>query len=216
MSTVGIVSVIYEEPEWAETKKCIERCNVPTVYVDRGGVGSLAKALNEGYKTIVSQFQLDYVWFVTNPVFDSTVLPELVSAMTLTGYDAIHPSFDSDHKHIQPDGSNTVKLVNFVEFTCPIVKTETFAKFRLDELMPYWGHDLDWGYQVRNAGGQIGVHHGVYVKHVYIRNQVKAKPHIKTKMRRYERQRTNAQTRKRLEQKYGIKTWRDIVGYYGK
>jgi hypothetical protein len=216
MSTVGIVSVIYQEPEWINTQICIEQCGVPIEYVDRRGVGSLAKALNDGFKKINKKHRLDYVWFVTNPCFDSTVLPKLIVAMDETGYDAIHPSFDSDHKHLQPDGSGEIRPVTFVEFTCPIVRVETFQRLPLDELMPYWGHDIDWGYRVRRDGGTVAVHHGTYVKHEYIRNRVKTRPHRATLVRRAKRKRTNSQTYRRLEQLYGKTTWRDIVGYYGK
>lgn len=97
-SRVGIVSVIYEEPEWVHTKECIEKCDVPTVYVDRGGTGSLAKAHNQGFKQIIKEHpDLDYVWFMTNPTFEEDVFPKLVAAMETTGYDCIHPLFYSTH-----------------------------------------------------------------------------------------------------------------------
>jgi len=216
MAKVGIVSVIYLEPEWAETKACIQNCRVPTVYIDRKGVGSLAKALNEGFQELTDRYVLDYVWFITNPTFDNSVFTKLVHAMDDTGYDAIHPSFDSDHKHLQPDGSGEIKPVNFVEFTCPMVRVDTFQGLPLDEHMPYWGHDIDWGYRVRRDGGTVAVHQGTYVSHVYIRNRVKNKPHKATIIRRAKRKNTNAQTYRRLEQLYGKTTWRDTVSYYGK
>ena len=52
MNNITIVSIVYHEPEWIETKKCIEACGVPVVYVERSppGVGSLAEAINRGFK----------------------------------------------------------------------------------------------------------------------------------------------------------------------
>ncbi len=213
MSKVGIVSVIYLEPEWIKTKMSIQECGVPTTYVNRDGTGSLALAYNSGFERILEDNDPEYIWFVSNPCFNSDILPKLVAAMDETGYDAIHPAFDSDHAPIRPDGSDLIKPVAFLEFTCPIVKTETFRKFRLDEHMPYWGHDLSWGYEVRKAGGIVAVHHGITVKHEYIRNTVNKRPHAVTKQRRRLRKMTNAQTFERLRQLYG-EAWREVTDYH--
>ena len=37
-----VVAVEYLEPDWAQTKACLEVLDAPVFYVNRGGVGSLA------------------------------------------------------------------------------------------------------------------------------------------------------------------------------
>lgn len=216
MGKVGIVSVIYLEPEWQQTRESIVACDVPTHYVDRQGRGSLAKSHNVGFRKLLEKHpDLDYVWFITNPKFDPAILPKLVEAMDETGYDCIHPAFDSDHLFCRPDGSGEIKAVPFVEFTAPIVKVDTFKKYPLDEYMPYWGHDFDFGYKVRSNGGVVAVHHGITVEHIYIRNNVNARPHYATTQRHELRRKSNRPTHKRLEQVYG-KAWRHTLQYFGK
>lgn len=209
---VGIVSVIYEEPEWQETKQAIEDCGILTAYVDRKGVGSLARAHNEGFKRITSETDLDYVWFITNVTFDPVILPKLVKSMVDTGYDAIHPAFDSDHVNCRPDGSGKIKAVPFIEFTAPMVRVDTFKKIKLDEKMPYWGHDVDWGYRVRKSGGTVAVDHSITVQHEYIRFKVNTKPNKVTQLRHQYRKNTNGQTKQRLVSLYG-KNWRQLLEF---
>lgn len=208
----GIISIVYLEPEWQATKKSIVECNVPTVYVDRGGIGSLAEACNRGFREIVNLHNLRYVWFITNPIFSSAIFPILIDSMNQTGYDAIHPAFNSDHPKCQPDGSKEIKLVDFVEFTAPMVKVDTFNKFQLDEDMPYWGHDFDWGWRVNQNGGKIAVHHGIQVKHTYIRFNKDNKRNPFTKKRHELRHKTNASTARKLHSLYGD-DWYKKPGY---
>jgi hypothetical protein len=200
--SVGVVSIIYEEPEWKQTKKCIQRLNLPVVYVDRNGVGSLSKAFNRGFDKLLELHpDLKYVWMISNVVFNQDVLSKIIPYME--EYDCIHPSFNSDHMHIRPQFYSGVKPVPFVEFTAPVVKVETFKKFPLDEELPYWGQDLSWGYEVRQAGGKIGVHYGTQVRHEYIRHKVRRKPLPVTKTRQRLRKETNHSTRERLRTLYG-------------
>lgn len=198
---IGIISIIYQEKEWAETKKFLKRLNLPTVYVDRNGVGSMAKAYNRGFDAIIKDHDLEYVWMVSNVVPQYDTLEKLVASME--GYDAISPSFQSDHAHIRPQFFNGVKEVPFIEFTAPLVRVETFKRIPLDEQMPYWGHDLSWGYEVRKIGGKVGVHYGTQVRHEYIRHKVKRKPLAVTKERQRLRKETNESTRERLRALYG-------------
>lgn len=205
----GIVSIIYKEPEWIQTKRCIQRLNLPTVYVDRNGVGSMAKAYNRGFNKLIELYpDLKYVWFISNVRFNPYALKQLEESMS--GFDCIHPSFNSDHVYAQPAFHTGVKEVPFVEFTAPLVRVSTFKKFPLDELMPYWGHDLDWGYRVRQAGGKVGVHHGVVIQHEYIRFKVRSKPHPITKERLRLRKSTDGLTRKRLTELYG-ENWGKVL-----
>lgn len=200
---VGIVAVVYYEPEWVETEKQILACGVPVHFQDRKGVGSLAKAYNDGFRALMKRGDFEYVWFISNIHFDPNILPKLVESLDTTGYDCIHPTFESDHEFCRPDGSGEIKLVPFVEFTSPLVRTETFKKFPLDEHMPYWGHDFSWGMEVRKAGGNVSVHHGIQVDHIYIRFNVKQNGYNVTKHRHALRKSTNQSTKRRLRQLYG-------------
>jgi hypothetical protein len=204
-STVGVVSVIYTEPYWKATKQSVEKLNLPTVYVDREGVGSLSKAFNRGFNRLMElNPDLKYVWMLSNVTFKSTVLPTLVKEMD-RGWDGIHPSFYSDHPHTRPGaGTGTVEC-SFFEFTAPIVRAATFTNIPLDENMPYWGQDFDWGYQVRQNGGKIGINFDTFVKHEYIRFAVKKSPHWATKERQRRRKETNDSTKNALVAKYGEK-----------
>lgn len=203
---VSIVAVLYEEPEYKATKACIEAVSdlvQEIVYVDRKGVGSLAKAYNDGF---VQLEETDYVWFVSNITFTREDLFELVKAMA-KGYAAIHPCFDSDHQHIRPNTTGKVVSAPFVEFTSPMVRYDVFYDHRLDEKLPYWGHDIDWSYRIKHEGHRMAIHHGVEVGHVYMRNSY---PHVITRRRKVLRRKADSGTRLRLKELYGD-TWRGVL-----
>lgn len=204
----AIISVIYEEPEWEETEKCIGKCDVPTFFVNRHGVGSLAKALNSGFRQWGQGFE--FIWFITNVTFTDTCLARLLAVMEESGYAGMTPCFESDHLFCRPkpEMGNQFAPVPFVEFTAPMVRADVFKKFFLDENMPYWGHDLDWGHRVRQAGHQVGVFYGEELGHVYIRNNHGG--HHITEKRARRRQATNGSTRRALVEKYGPE-WRKTL-----
>lgn len=201
-----ILSIIYLEPDWQQTKSCIEATGLPVVYVDRKGIGSLSKAINQGAQ-LCKDF--DYTWILTNVTFDNSQALELIKEAK--NYAAIHPQFESDHLHLR-EGEG-IKEVPFIEFTAPIVKTQVLLDFPLDEQMPYWGMDLDWGYRLRTNGYKLAVHHGVKIGHTYIRNNQSG--HYITERRKQLRRQTDLQTRNRLILKWG-NDWRDKVNYWGK
>ena len=201
MEKVAIVSIIYKEPEWAETERCLDKCNVPIFFVDRHGVGSLAKAINSGLRQWGKGFE--YIWFVTNVTFKETCLSSLLKAIEEYGLAGLTPCFSSDHSFCQPMAGITGVNPNvpFIEFTAPIIRTKVLEDYPLDENMPYWGHDLDWGYRVRAAGWKIGVLYDEELGHVYIRNS--GLTHHITVRRMEKRKATNAKTRAALVGKYG-------------
>lgn len=219
INKVVIVSIVYKENEWQETKKCVEACGVPVVYVERmpEGIGSLAEAINRGFKEAKKKYESDYVFFVTNVTFSESLLRSLVSLMDLTGVAAIHPCFNSDHKHLQPlepsQLLNCLAEVPFVEFTAPIVRADVFDKFPLDEKMPYVGHDMAWGYELRKAGFVLGVYHGEKLGHTYIRH--KDQNNKFTKARRKMRRHAVEATKRRLIELYG-KDYQDKIQYHDK
>lgn len=206
----AVVSVIYRELEWADTEKCLlNYCNpYPVFFVDRRGVGSLAKAINGGFSAWANGSE--YIWFVTNILFSPECLQKLIDQMDKNPkMAAITPSFESDHSFCRPiDGCKETKEVPFVEFTAPIVRASVFREFPLDEDMPYWGHDLDWGHRVRKAGHTLGVYHGEQLGHVYIRN---TNNNQRITARRFElRKKSNSATRQALMRKYGG-MWKQIL-----
>jgi len=213
MDKCNVVSIVYLELEWADTERCFDSgCPpYPVFYVDRKGVGSLASAINSGFRQWANG--AEYIWFVTNVLFSPDCLCNLIDEMDRTGYAAITPCFMSDHQFCRPvEGCTETRAVPFIEFTAPIVRASVFKDYMLDEEMPYWGHDLDWGYRVRAAGHKIGVYHGEQVGHSYIRN---TKNNNRITERRYElRRKTNASTRHALVNKYGS-DWKQVLQWQG-
>jgi hypothetical protein len=232
--SVIVIAVEYLEPEYIATRESIEQeaakyratdqtCDV--VYISRKGVGSLAEAYNRGFREFGKGY--DYVWFVSNITIErvmnsgnGSALEMMVTAMEANRFTggkvvAIHPVFDSDHEHLRPIASAGLTPCPFVEFTGPMVRAETFNLFPLDERMPYWGHDLDWGHRVRQAGYTMMADHSVILGHSYIRFARKEKRlHPITRQRQANRKRTDAGTELALVKKYG-KDWRQILLYRG-
>ncbi len=206
MTDLCIIAIKYEEPEYQQTVDCIKSAGYPFIFIDRkpSGIGSLADAINRGVNFGKEQgANFRYFWVITNVTFTPDVPAKLLQTIKEHKAAAIHPQFASDHKHIM-EGQG-VKSVPFVEFTAAMIDIEQWQP--LDEQMPYWGHDLDHGYRVNQAGGTILVDHTVTIDHVYIRN---AKKHQITMKRLELRRATDRQTSERLKEKYGAK-WREIM-----
>lgn len=211
---VAIVSVVYHEAEWQKTRECVHACQVDTYFVERNppGIGSLSEALNRGFRFMYEKVNPEYVWFVTNVTFSHKAFTELIQCTEIFPQAAaIHPCFESDHAHLRQRPDQVVSSVQFVEFAAPIVRADVFAKFPLDEKMPYVGMDMDWGFRVRQAGHAIGVYHGEKLGHAYNRH-MKQEPITKKRARA----RANAvpATRRRLIQLYG-KDYATKLGYKG-
>jgi hypothetical protein len=200
---VAILAVVYYEPSWTNTVVSLARVDggAPLFLVDRSGVGGLSWALNTGF-TRYSLRDYQYVWMVTNIEFGPSLLPELVRALDdLPDYAAITPTFPSDHAHTRPKGGHGVESTPFLEFTAPLVRSKAFQEHRLDEQMPYSGHDLDWGYRVRHAGWKVGVYHDATIRHVYIRHADKSHPITQERLRL--RMAAEEPTKRLLGRKYG-------------
>lgn len=200
--TTAILSVIYYEPEWLETCKCLSAVNHPTFFVDRNGTGSLAGAINNGFKRHCLGL-FDYVWIITNVIFRPDTLDKLLTEMhNNPSYCAITPVFESDHPHTRPVSGNLDTVsVPFMEFTAPLVRGPVFAANMLDESMPYSGHDLDWGYRMRQKGYKLGAARSAKVDHVYIRHSASKHPATVARLRL-----RNVQedlTKQTLARKYG-------------
>lgn len=210
MSKVLIVALEYLEPEWQETKACIEATGLPVVYADREGVGNMSKAFNKATFEF-DQYVFDYFWFVTNIIFDKDLPNKLIHGMDETGFAAIHPAMKtSDHRHQWPDGSGEVKEVPFVEWTAPIVRADVFLNNPLDEMLAYYYFDLDFSYRVKQQGYKVGVHHGAEINHTYLRN--KQKPHPISEIRKQLRNYWTPKSQAHMESKYG-KGWEQLMNW---
>jgi len=212
-SKTAILMMVYHEPEWLQTVKCVAtHCpGVPVFFTDRNGTDGLAGAFNHGFFNH-RLWEFDYVWFLTNIVFNSgDGLLKLIAALDCRpAIAAITPAFDSDHAHTRPKGHDMVDHVPFVEFTCPLVRASVFRHTMLDPEMPYSGHDLDWGYRVRRRKCLLGVHHGVVVGHTYIRHSSSAHP--ATVARKALRDAAEEPTKALLAAKYGPE-WFKLLRY---
>jgi hypothetical protein len=199
----AILSVIYHESEWIQTINGIAAMHgYPSFFHDRQGIGSLAHSFNEGFRAH-GLARFDYVWMLTNVIpYSKETLPALINAMESDPkLAAISPTFNSDHPHCCPGFATGVRECMFVEFTCPLVRSSVFESIQLDELMPYAGHDVDWGYKVRQAGWKIAVHHGTSVGHVYIRHSESL--HTSTIARKRLREHNEEPTKQLIHARYG-------------
>lgn len=208
MNKTAIIVLEYLEGYFDQTVKCLEGSKADVFYARRDGVGSMSRAYNDAYNKHVLGLHYENVWFVSNITFLPEVLEKLEQG--IEGYGAIHPAFNSDHKHIRPDGSGQVKEIQFIEFTAPMFKTWVFEKYMLNESYWYWFYDLIISKQMREAGIKMATHHGAIVDHVYLRNNKKEViSQIREKLRDY-RHKIEI---KQLEAEYG-KNWNQILFKY--
>ncbi len=217
---VCIIAIEYLEPEYQECRQSIEGAAMEfkknefiadIFYINRKGVGSMAEAYNRGFKQHAKGY--DHVWFVSNVMvpINQGILVRMLANMSEINASAIHPCFDSDHLHMRK-GERHYNDAPFLEFTAPLIRTNVFTEFPLDESMPYWGHDLDWGYRVTQAGHKLAVLNTVELGHTYIRNSNQLHP--VTRKRHQLRRATNASTRAALIKKYG-KDWKTVLKLNG-
>lgn len=195
---IQIVAVQYLEPEYKQTLKSLSQLDIPIIYVDRKGVGSLAEAYNRGFQKV----QAEYTWFISNIVFDPSVPDKLLKS--IEGYAGVHPTFNSHHKFIRQ--GKGIQEAPFLEFTAPLIKSEIFKEIGLIEEMPYWGHDIAFGLECTKRNYKVAVDHNTKIDHVYIwdsrRNPI-------TEKRKKLRLSTDKQTFDYLDQHYN--GWRQHV-----
>lgn len=170
-----IVALEYLEPEFQATRDCIAATGLPVIWAHRDGVGNMSRAFNACVRHHLEMFHQQiipkYLWFVTNVVFDRDVPFKLSSAMDQYGLTAIHPSMrSSDHPFLKPNGTDHVCTCGFVELTAPMFLAKEFMQYYFCEQTPYWFMDLIIGHQFAKENLLMGVHHGVEVKHKYLRD----------------------------------------------
>lgn len=164
-----IVALEYLEPDWKQTMECVENTGLPFEIVSRDGVGNMSRAYNS--ILMDASWQADYLWFVSNVTFDKEVPFRLAEHLSDSNWAAVHPFMNSsDHRSHHRNGT-VPRETHFVEWTAPMVRADLFDGEPLDEMLPYYYMDLDWCYRMRQLGYKVGVHHGVEVKHTYLRNK---------------------------------------------
>lgn len=216
---VAILSMIYHEPEWLHTIGAIQRTcpGVPVYFAERNGVGGLAEAFNHGFAANGLGSKFDLVWFLTNFSWSGNLLQEMLN-LEGVHWDftaAVHPAFSSDHRFLRPSvGPGEHWQVPFVEFTAPLVNARIFDNLKLDALMPYTGHDVDWGHRVRLDGKDLFCYQPKEAEsiHSYIRHSKSLHP--ATIERRKRREAAELATNLRLRAKYGDE-WRKTLNYMG-
>lgn len=207
MNKCTIIAIVYHEPDYAETRKCIEATGLPVHWVERNpkGVGSLAEAINRGVREAPES---EYFWIVTNVTFNPALVEDLIYQMDIMpDYAAIHPAFKSDHEFMRKKDMQDLAPTPFVEFTAPMVRYVPIVTFPLDERMPYWGFDFDWCHTVKTAGYQVGVFHDMELGHSYIRFKGGGNSYTKVRLRK--RKLTDESTRRALHNKYG-EFWKQL------
>ena len=188
MATLAIIALKYMEPEWQQTKECLDKVIYPVFYADRDGVGNMSRAFNDAYKKHV-QGRFDFVWLVTNITFDPSVPERLLALASKHGADALHPAMaSSDHVHLHPRKSDSeIFSVPFVELTAPVFKCSTFEKYYLCEATPYYYMDLIISYSIKQIGGYLFMANKITVGHTYLRNSGSVHPisTIRSQLRNY-------------------------------
>lgn len=198
---IVIIALQYEEPEYAETRKCIEATGLPVIWANRDGVGNYSRAFNEAFKNgivwmpeSVDPFKkasdFKYAWMISNITFDPQVPFELADDMDieLLNLAAIHPAMHgSDHRHQWPDADGITKIVPFIEWTAPMVRTSAFTTTPLNQELAYYYMDLDWCYRVKEKKlGNVAVCHSARVGHAYLRtNKTHRISQIRSALRDY-------------------------------
>lgn len=176
---IVIIALQYEEPEYEQTRKCIEDTGLPVIWASRDGVGNYSRAFNEAFVRMYhyEDKSYKYAWMISNITFDPVVPFELADDMDneLLNLAAIHPAMHgSDHRHQWPDADRLTKIVPFIEWTAPMVRTSAFRKTLLNEELAYYYMDLDWCYRVQSQNiGNVAVCHSAQVGHLYLRNNKK-------------------------------------------
>lgn len=210
MYKVCIIALKYLEPYWESTQKNIIDSQLPVIYVDREGVGSMTKAFNSAIPELNKKFGdniPDYLFFVTNNNFTKETINRLVESMDKTSFAAIHPSHDSDHPSHKNNGTNEILETKYIEWTAPIVRTDLFLKYPLNENYHYWFFDLVWSFEIKKNGYKIGVDHGAFVDHKYL---VKDLSNPISKKRKELRDARNIIEHQILLNEYGP-NWRSIL-----
>lgn len=189
---IAIIALKYLEPEYEQTMECLSRTKLPVYYADRDGVGNMSRAFNEAFDKHV-RGRYDFVWFVTNIVFEPEV-PYGLAALLRDNPDfaAIHPAMNnSDHKHLWQDqvfrNIGNIRQVPFIEFTAPMFRVGTFGEYMLQESTPYYYMDLIISHQIRQDGMMVGVTDERIIGHTYLRNSKSVHPisQIRKQLRDY-------------------------------
>jgi len=181
-----IVALEYLEPEYEQTRKCIEETGLNVLYVSRDGVGNMSRAFNSVIEKRPLEY-IDYIWFITNITFANDTPLKLAECLEDNDYAAVHPAMNSsDHIHMHK-GNQPHNEVPFVELTAPMFRAKDWVKYMFDEKLPYYYMDLDICHRMRLNGLTLGLCSEAEVSHIYLRNAKTKHPisRIRAELRNY-------------------------------
>jgi GT2 family glycosyltransferase len=208
-SDLHIVALLYSEPYYRQTVECLNACGFPVTFTERHkGSGSLSYAMNRGFEKV--EPKAEFVWFTTDITFEPETPKKLLAAFSSNpDLSAIHPAHPSDHVSHRPDGSDSVRLVPYLEFTAPMWRAADFRECGLlDENHWYWYQDLLISREARLRGKAMAVHHGTTVGHVYRRSDAHLHPVTRA---RYELRKYRDKVEQRLLQARFGPNWREVL-----
>lgn len=188
---ISVIALKYYEKDYPSVLRNLEKLGSKIYTADRDGVGSISKAFNTAVKLNLEEIRkTPYLWFVTNIGCHKTAAVDLANALETTNGAAIHPQFKSDHPHISGKDRTRkpeVQEIPFIEFTAPMIRTDVFLQYFLDEDFWFYYMDLVFSKQLRDAGLKMYVHYGVKIEHVYLRNsgQKEEISKLREKVRQY-------------------------------
>jgi GT2 family glycosyltransferase len=204
---VAVLAVIYYEPFWINTARCLAEQPFECFFADRQGVNGLPGAINAAFDRYDLASRYDFVWVVTDVQFK----PHVPTGLAATLYEdptvaAVGPVFASDYVFCQPNPERPTRYqVPFVEFKAVMLRASVLRQIKLDAGLPYWGYDADWGYRVGQEGWKILVDQRYSIDHVYMRHLPKG--NATTELRWQRMVEATDATLQRLVQKYGP-NWR--------
>ena len=202
----------YLEPGWHEqTMQCLLNSGFKQeniLQVGREGVGSMSAAFNRVFEGVYGfdVIATEYVWFLTNATFTTPTPLYLYRMLDQDGgLGVVHPTFNSSHPWLSALKTNFD--VPFVELTAPMFRMDALRDVGLmDEQLPFWGMDADWGYRAKVEGWRSGVDVSM-ISHTYLHQ---SQPHPISKIRAALRSLYDEQTRNRLVEKYGA-DWKQLI-----
>lgn len=208
---VAICALKYLEPEWEQTRKILFSTGLPVFFADREGVGNMAKAFNRCFVQ-GELWEYEYVFFVTNVLFDVEIIEKLILAMDEDPkIAALHCVHKSDHKFLQYSTDMSVRKVPYIEWTALMVRSAVFTRVPLMEECPYWYFDLAWSHEVSKGFFYVAVHGDCPVHHSYLRN---SKKHTITLIREQLRSYWTLPSQQAMAEKYGAHWMWDLWRKY--
>jgi hypothetical protein len=173
MRLIMIASLIYNTPELIP----ILRGQVPDIYLIDVSEEPI-EGCNQRYETnlmwarnwhrFLSEYKSGFVWMLNSDIYgvDSTMYHELAMCMEKDVL-MITPSFNSPHEIFQPKKGESLKQVNWIDMTCPLINVELYHKLGgFDPRFVGYFADIDLCFRARQAGYKMFVDYSIEVNHI--------------------------------------------------